>query len=250
MLAVDWPSAGTRGPQFEYLASLLGDRYIVWRTSAGSGHTTWEATAEAYAGPWVQEVCDSSLKVRAVLACGVGGTLAAVISEMVEQRQGDFPKLLLIDPELVDADLIYQEFLALLPDGPLPVAAEKEVQRLRERGGELAAESGGDPAALAAQLYALMASVDELGAGGRTTARAEARLAALALAERTDVTRMWGKGTALCSTSSMRGLSRTRASLLLPEAELVGRELNFAVDHSEIFEDAAVARTVSELISA
>lgn len=263
VLAIGWPSAEQGGPHFADLIPLLGSRYPVWRIAGQSGPTDWDTSIEKYAGPWVQEIRDSVSTVRAVLAHGLGGILAAVISEMVAQWQGYFPEVLLIDPELVDADLVYDEFLSLLPDpqdaaADVVGAASAEVKRLRERGAELTAASGGDAAALAADLYALLR---DAGARIRTPepgapaaenalARAESRLSELAIADRADVIRLWDRGTALCSTSRERGLSRTRAALLLPEAALVGREITFDIDHEGILKDAAVARTVFELIGA
>ncbi|WP_328581300.1 hypothetical protein [Streptomyces sp. NBC_00370] len=266
VLAIGWPSAEQGGPHFADLIPLLGSRYPVWRIAGQSGPTDWDTSIEKYAGPWVQEIRDSVSTVRAVLAHGLGGILAAVISEMVGQWQGYFPEVLLIDPELVDTDLVYDEFLSLLPDVPATAAGSAdaadavgaEVKRLRERGAELTAASGGDAAALAADLYALLRDAGArirtpepgVPAAENALARAESRLSELAIADRADVIRLWDRGTALCSSSRERGLSRTRAALLLPEAALVGREITFDIDHEGILKDAAVARTVYELIGA
>ncbi|GHH84863.1 hypothetical protein GCM10018793_50680 [Streptomyces sulfonofaciens] len=262
VLVVDWPAGPGDARASRDLVSLLDTPHAVWRTSGTAEPHHWEAGAREYVRPWAREVHDSGLGVRAVVACGVAGVLAAALAELVADGQGGCPEILLIDPEFVDPATVYDEFLAQLARlGQAPAAGGRErLERLRDMGASVVAECGEDLTILAARLHALLteargapppSSSTGLGAGG--TGGFEpggARLCALAVADRADVSRMWARGTALCSSSSGSGLNRTRAALLLPEAALVGREIVFDVDHAGLLRDAAVARTVSELIGA
>lgn len=273
VLVVDWPVPETDAEGYRDLVSLMDTRHSVWRTRGTACDLPWDAEIEEYVRPLAREIRESGLEVRAVLACGVAGVLAAVLSEAVAAWQPTFPDILLIDPELVDTDSVYDEFLALINDVPQPTGPDR-LTRLREHAASVVAACGDDPTALATRLHALLVeagtapapTADAAPAAPRATVgtpstaqasgamgvleRAAARLCALAVADRADVTRLWARGTALCSSSAGSGLSRTRAALLLPEAELVGTEITFDIEHDGMLKDASVARTVRELLGA
>ncbi|WP_255955041.1 hypothetical protein [Streptomyces odontomachi] len=272
VLVVDWPVTETDVEGYRDLVSLMDTPHTVWRTRGTARALPWDAEIEEYVRPLTREIRESGLKVRAVLACGVAGVLAAVLSETVAAWQETFPEILLIDPEFVDTDGVYDEFLALIDDLSQPAGPDR-LTRLRESAASVVAACGDDPTALATRLHALLVeagtsptSAADRPSTPRTTIgtpsttqvsgamgaleRAAARLCVLAVADRADVIQLWARGTALCSSTTSSGLSRTRAALLLPEAELVGTEITFDIEHDGMLKDASVARTVRELIGA
>ncbi|MGW5096238.1 hypothetical protein ACWEQ1_16880 [Streptomyces nodosus] len=157
-------------------------------------------------------------------------------------------------PELVDNDMVLDEFRQLVPTVS-PSLASGKLERL-ERDGAATLDTHQNNARALALYSVLSHAIDELDAVGSTAGLARdimnmaaARLSSLAIAESVDVQPFWSACTALCLPSPDSGLSRTRIAMLLPEAALVGREILFEEQHTEVLRSAAVARKASELLS-
>ncbi|MFH8978147.1 hypothetical protein [Streptomyces sp. NPDC017890] len=252
VLAVDMPSGGN-APGFRQLIPLLNTAHTVWHAVEQAGAPLGDGGLAAYVEPWAQAVRGSGLTVRAVLGHRVGSVLTGALAEALGGPGQPPPSVLLLDPELVDTDLVVSEFHRMVADDPQLRSAE-EVTRLEQALDVEAERYYDDPAALAVRLRSVfLRAADRSGARARAAAeslnRAADRLSVLALAEAYDVTPVWSHCTALCSSSPGKGLNRTRAALLLPEAGLVAREISVGDRHTEMLTSPVVARTVSELLT-
>ncbi|MCX4911478.1 hypothetical protein [Streptomyces sp. NBC_00878] len=260
VLAIDIPSSGN-GMDFRELVPLLDTPHTVWRALEHADAPPGDGSLDAYVTPWVRAVRARGLTVRAVLGHGVGSILASAIAEALGGDGGLTPRVLLFDPELVDADTVVGEFRRVTAEDPHLLSAH-DVNTLDLRLDSVVEQSLDDPAALALRLRSVIlradadadADADVADVGARTTTatlnRALSRLSVLALAEPYDVMPLWSRCTALCSSSAGNGLSRTRTALLLPEARFVAQEIFFRDEHEEILKSPAVARTVSVLLAA
>jgi hypothetical protein len=257
VLAVDAPPRGPVAADFRELVPLLDTPHTIWLAIEQPARHPRDIDLETYVEPWVREVRVSGLKVRAVLGYGLGGIFAGVLAESIGALQGIDPEVLLVDPELVDTDTVQEEFLNLLNEVSVKFP-EAEVETL-ERESTLALNAcDGDAASLALRLCSAVermnpaTGADRVGSVsdmlGEALTLAASRLSALALADAADVIPIWSRSTALCSSSPDCGLNRTRAALLLPEACLVGRELDVAGKHTELLRSTAVASKVSEML--
>ncbi|MFF7338196.1 alpha/beta hydrolase [Streptomyces sp. NPDC008163] len=257
VLAVDSPPHGPAAADFRELTPLLETRHSVWRAveRPHSGPPRG-ASLDAYLAPWTDEIRSRGLRVRAVLGYSLGGIFAGVIADGIGRSQGVAPEVLLFDPELVDTDMVLDEFRRLVSTVS-PSLATGKLERLERDGAATLDTHRDDAKALALGLYSALSHAidDELDAVGSTAGlaldimnTAAARLSSLAIAESVDVLPLWLAGTALCSSSPDSGLSRTRTAMLLPEAALVGREILFEEQHAEVLRSSAVARKTSELL--
>ncbi|TPQ23480.1 hypothetical protein [Streptomyces sporangiiformans] len=252
ILAVDIPS-GENAMGLRELVPLLNTAHTVWR-AVEQAHVPLEGgSLAAYVEPWADAVRSSGFRVRAVLGHRVGSVLAGAIAEALGGPGQPPPSVLLFDPELVDTDMVVSEFRRMLADDPHLLSAE-EVTRLDRDLDSVAERCLDDPAALAVRLQSVfIRAADRSGTRARATTerlnRAVDRLSVLALAEAYDVIPVWSRCTALCSSSPGKGLSRTRAALLLPEAGFVAREVSFRDKHTEMLSSPVVAQTVSELLT-
>jgi hypothetical protein len=249
ILTVDIPSGDTPSG-FGGLIPLLDTPHTVWRALERAEAPLEGGGLAAYVEPWAAAVRDSGHRVRAVLGHRVGSVLAGAIAEALGGPGEPPPSVLLLDPELVDTDTVLSAFRRLLADAPHPLTAE-EVGRLERDLDSAAEQCLDDPAALAVRLRSDFIRATS-GSGGRAIGvdRAVGRLSVLALAETYDVLPVWARCTALSSSRPDRGLSRSRAALLLPEAGFVAREVSFGGRHAEALGGPVVARTVSELLTA
>ncbi|MFH8519076.1 hypothetical protein ACH4CE_29105 [Streptomyces gelaticus] len=249
ILTVDIPSGDTPSG-FDELVPLLDTPHTVWRAVERAEAPLEGGSLATYVEPWADAVRAGGHRVRAVLGHRVGSILAGAIAEALSGPGQPPPSVLLFDPELVDTDTVLSAFRRLLADAPHPLTAE-EVDRLALDSDSAAEQCPDDPAALAVRLRS-----DFIRATSRSGERARARtgsvdrLSVLALAETYDVLPVWARCTALSSSRPDRGLSRSRAALLLPEADLVAREVSFGEWHAEVLSSPVVARTVSELLTA
>ncbi|MFJ8081677.1 hypothetical protein RKD23_003769 [Streptomyces sp. SAI-170] len=257
VLAVDFPATGRAEADFNALAPLLATDHAVWRTLVEPNGLLRDVAVEEYIEPWLDEVRGSGLKVRAVLGFCVGGVYASVLAERIGQWQGEEPKVLLFDPELVNAETVFWQFYKMV-GSMSQVLAPDEAAQLQAAGRTAFEANGENVQQLTATLYDLFeqAAAAAFARMGLGPAFAQDLLdlvgsfmSYLSIAEPVEALPLWRRAVALCSASQESGLNRVRDSFLLPEAELVAEEIVFASAHSEMLRDPEVARGTDRLIN-
>ncbi|MGW7369913.1 hypothetical protein ACWGI8_42440 [Streptomyces sp. NPDC054841] len=255
ILAIDMLS-GENMADFRELVPLLDTPHNVWRALEKFDSPLKGDSLAAFIEPWLDAVRASGLRVRAVLGRRVGAILACAIAEALGRTGQRAPRVLLFDPELVDIETVVGEFRRAIADAPY-LLDEPDVISLERDLGSSPEQRLDDPAALATRIsWALLGTGRAAGpnaAAGATTAslnRAVNRLRVLALAELYDVIPLWSECTALSSSSPGKGLTRTRAALLMPEAGFVAREICLKDDETGMLTSPAVAHMASDLLAA
>jgi len=146
VLAVDFGNARVAAG-FADLEPHLDLPYALWEAVPLSD----EPAPAAYLRRWAGDAVADGDSVAAVIGYCAGGTLARHLAECLADEFGQDPKLVLIDPELVTADLLYAQFTRSLDalDDEMPVAGP---ERVRERGRNLVLRHRADIERVAAEL--------------------------------------------------------------------------------------------------
>ncbi|MEU8627796.1 hypothetical protein [Streptomyces sp. NPDC048669] len=257
VLAADFPVTGRNEGGFADLALGLKLDCALWQTVAPVRDPQTDALDDTYLEPWLSEVAASGRTVRAVLGYCAGSVFAGVLAEKIGARQGAVPRVVLFDPELVDAPTVHLQFGRVIGNMTTVLTAE-EIAELSGAAEKLAAQGDVAPGAFAAGLYAAFhpigtsalrrAGLDE-GYAGELVQLVGSFMSYLATAAGLDPRPGWQGATVVTSASESSGLNRMRTTPGVAPIE-VADERRFEVEHRDLLRTPAIAETVAGFLAA
>jgi hypothetical protein len=255
LLAADFPITGRREAGIAELAGHLNPAYSLWQIAPPAVPPDSEITAEEYLGPWLADVADSALSVRAVLGYCAGAGYAAELAARIARQQDTAPQIVLFDPELVDATTIYVQFGRVVANMAMLLNTD-ETAELRARANQLFEKADGNVRGLASALFHMLEVVaarvfERAGLDAEYSTQLIGLIGSfmsyLGVAEQLGGVDSWSRATAISSASPTSGLNRLRAAGR--DANLVAREIRFDVEHGDLLRSDGVAAAINALLA-
>jgi hypothetical protein len=256
IVAADFPATGRTVAGFTDLfgsiaAPPLGD--TVWETAPPPIGAETTMSGADHVDRWVGDLpVPDEGAVRAVLGFCVGAVFAAAIAAHVEERQGEPPVVVLFDPERPDPDLLLRHYTGVI-DGLAFAASQAERAAALSAGRQARDENDGmDKLAAALGVLFVEHGAPILARTGLDQHRQDelrdtfaSFLGYLVAAAELDPTPVWRRASAISSQTAHSGLNPLPADV---RAGAVGRELRFAVPHTELLRHDEVVRTCRDLL--
>lgn len=249
VVAVDFPVTGRPEAGFAEFAEIAGG-FSLLESVPPTGGVEKGMTGADYVNRWVETLPDGP--VRGVLGYCAGAVYAAGVAEHLA-RSGDLPPIVLFDPETVSDRTLYWQYHKLISN--LAVALDAREVKDAQDAGKKAWESSTDLIGFAAALDELFHDVGavafaRIGLDEKRSAEMTAAFTSFLsyLTAGTDIeyAPVWAKATAITSATETNGLNILRAES--KDADIVAREIRFAVPHGDLLRDKDVSRVVADLI--
>jgi hypothetical protein len=252
VLGVDFPARRHLEASFCDLAARIGPGYRFLRPKPSAARWCPRSCGDAYVGPWIEGIRQSSRQVLAVLGHRVGSVYAAAIAKGISQWQ-PAPKLILFDPRVASIDQLDLEFRAEISSLSC-LLSDDELERARKIAAEISRLSDGDIWGIAAELAesyfeVITAAFERAGLGDarsdKFSASFESYLEWLSAACQIDSARTWKSSTVIV-TSAYEGLPDRANSA--DGRNGAGRMISLDVTHADLLRSDSAARIVLDLL--